>query len=136
MEDSMRLQSYKNLYPSLKENPKFLLDYGQFLFSIGDSNSIWVLEYSKRLFINSAVLQTLTSVYKEKKDYRNATINARQLADFIPYKYQYKKQLLDLYHNTQDTINVKTISEFIVAMPIKKPSKEVDLIKEEAKRNL
>lgn len=124
-----RLQSFKHLYPYLKNNGKFLLDYGENLYLSKQLDAIKILEESKNEYISIRALELLGDAYNLQGDMQQSIKNYRMLANLIPYKFAYKNTLFGLYMNAGDTTNAKRMAGMILKMPVKKENPFIDRIK-------
>ena len=124
-----RLQSFKHLYPYLKDNGKFLLDYGENLYLSKHPEAIKVLEESKNEYASIKALELLGDAYNLQGDMQQSIKNYSQLANLVPYKFAYKNTLWGLYVNAGDTTNAKRMANLILKMPVKIESPFIDGIK-------
>jgi tetratricopeptide (TPR) repeat protein len=130
--DAQRATAYFRMYPLLKRNSEFLLNFGVFLYTMQNNASIKVLEESKDLQTTSVTLSTLALVYEDMGDTEKAILTWKALSNFIPYKFVYKDKLLDLYLNNNDLANARKIAQLITVLPVKKDSQAVRNIKSKA----
>ncbi|MGE7777245.1 O-antigen ligase family protein [Chitinophaga sp. NPDC101104] len=124
-----RVAAYDRLYPALTYNPHFLLDYGILLLSQQDERAVEILEESKSRLITVAVLNALTQAYESRGNMQAAISNAAALAYFVPYKFTYRKNLMDLYLKAGFPEKARETARWIVAMPVKKDDETVVNIK-------
>ncbi|WP_341840643.1 O-antigen ligase family protein [Chitinophaga caseinilytica] len=124
-----RVAAYDRLYPVLKYNPHFLLDYGILLLSQQDERAVGILEESKSRLITVAVLNALTQAYESRGNMQAAISNAAALACFVPYKFTYRKNLMDLYLKAGFPEKARETARSIIAMPVKKDDETVVNIK-------
>jgi len=134
--DDQRVAIYQQLYPALKNNSKFLLDYGSLLYVLQDRSCTKILEQSKDRIMTVEVLELLAHAYETQGDIDNAIVAAKDLSNFIPYKFAYKEHLLNLYRSKNDLKSAKKIAALIVAMPVKKNDERVEAIKNRARQVL
>lgn len=132
LSDDHRMATYRQLYPELKHNSKFLLDYGILIYSVQDRLSIKILEESKERLVTVDVLELMARIYMENKDIEKAILATRSLTNFVPFKFSYKEQLLNLYQSKNDLKSAKKTASLILAMPVKKNDKRVEVIKNKA----
>lgn len=126
-----RLQSFKRLYPYLKNNGKFLLDYGENLYLSKHADAVKILEESKNEYISIKALELLGDAYNQQGDMLQSIKNHEELVNLIPYKFAYKNTLLGLYMNAGDTTNAKRMANMILKMPVKKESSFIERIKQD-----
>ncbi len=130
--DEARLKKYQQLYPNLKQNAKFLLDYGSFLFSIQNPLAIVALEESRRQLVTVTTLENLAQSYENIGKIDETIGVLSQLCNLIPYKFGYKNKLLDLCILKRDTRLARKVAIEIVIMPVKKEDELVRKIKQKA----
>lgn len=123
---------YAELYPSLKENGKFLLDYGEHLL---DNNQpvtgAVILEESKRYYTSYRTYFSIADAYYQSGNIPLSIKNLKYMASLIPYKFYPKYQLAKLYYRLGDTARGLAMAKLVLNMPVKIPSEEVRKIKEE-----
>ncbi|MCO5237802.1 MAG: O-antigen ligase family protein [Chitinophagaceae bacterium] len=124
---------YTGLYNRLKNNGKFLVDYGnKRTQNITDHNAITILIQSQQLFISRESMEAITLAYSKKNNCPKAIEYEQWICYFLPNKFNPKFELLKLYEITKDTINIKRVANTIATMPVKIPSLKVDRIGQEA----
>lgn len=131
-------QQYKTLYTSLKYNGKFLTGYGIWLGtdSARCKQAIDILQQARQYFISSVTIEAATEAFACAGNYPRAIEDCQWLSDYMPNKFLNKYELLKLYQTMKDTSRVKQIAHFILNMPVKIPSPEIDGIKKKVIRLL
>ncbi|MBB6235538.1 hypothetical protein HDC90_000135 [Pedobacter sp. AK013] len=126
------LVEYKRIHPLLKNDGKFLIEYGNQLIS--DSSNIFdaiaTLEKAKKILITRQGIEALTNAYRTAKKYELAIINQRFLINYLPNRFQPKYDLLQLYALNRDTVHLFELGNNILSMPVKIPSHSVAKIKQ------
>jgi len=127
-----RLTVYRELYKDLKYNSKFLLDYGSLLYTVQDTSNIKILEECKAQLITVNVLALLARTCEDEGSLNKAISTQQDLSNYIPFKFSYKDQLIDMYLKNKDTTNANRIANLILNMPVKKNDSKVQSIKKRA----
>lgn len=123
---------YYDLYPTLKTNGKFLLDYGEHLMEINDlPQAVKILEESKRYYISYRTLLSCADAHYQSQNTSAAIDNLEQLSNLVPYKFYPKYKLVNLYYKSGDSTKRRAMAKFILSMPVKKMSSDVIKIKHE-----
>lgn len=132
--------TYQKLYPYLKEDGKFLTDYGTFILenrqnlrSTDLNKAISFLETAKKMFISKNMMEALGYGYWMKKDYEKAICCFEWIDNFVPYLFEPKLALMNINLQLGNFRKSKEIGILIIKTPPKIPSDEVNKIKEEAK---
>lgn len=129
---SSKVAYYNKLYPSLKNDGKFLAGYAKAILDTnGGNDAIKIIEKARSKIVSVSVAQLLAHVYWDKNQdttayYLNWIIN------FVPNKFSYKYDLLSFYVASKQTARAKQTAKLILSMPVKIPSKDVAYIKKEA----
>lgn len=136
LSQNKKVTLYRELLPSLKDDGKFLTDYGELLLCDSSyyKEASFYLEASKRIFISYHSIQTLAMSYKYQNDYNSAIKNYMFLAYYVPSRFMPKYEIAKLYLKYGDTSTAKIICSQILKMPIKIPSIAVFEIRAEAIR--
>lgn len=125
---------YAELYPSLKGNGKFLLDFGEHLLEIDQSTyAARILEESKSFYISYRTYLSAADAYYQSKNIPAAIKNLEDVSHLVPYKFYPKYQLTRLYYKSGNSVEGKAMANFILSMPVKKPSADVIRIKQEVR---
>ncbi|MGN7787210.1 O-antigen ligase family protein [Niabella sp. 22666] len=129
---------YTRLYKNLKNDGKFLTDYGNLLLqdSSMSENAVKVLQNAKKNFIASASVELLAKAYEENGELQKAITEQEWLCQFLPNKFSTKLKLLKMYVAFDDTSGVQRTAKGILKMPIKVPSLEVEQVLYEAEQIL
>lgn len=124
---------YKELYPILEKNGKFLTDYGLFLLrdSAGIQTAI-MLEQATKYHISRETIDALGTAYLQDYNFQQAIEKLEWVSNYLPNKFRPKYNLLVAYQSVGDTINSYRIASTITNMPVKIPSFEIDQIKSKA----
>jgi hypothetical protein len=121
---------YLQLYPLLSSNGKFLLDMGEHLTDLGDmSNAVKVLEESKKYYTSSRTFSSTADAYYQSGNIPAAIKNLEDLSNMVPGKFYPRYQLVKLYYQSGDSLKGSQTARFILSMPVKKMSPEVNMIK-------
>lgn len=122
----------ESIYPILKNDGKFLTEYGTLLLSDSSNKftAINILEKAKQLLITRQGVEALVTAYSNVKRYKPAIINQQFLVNYLPNKFLQKDNLLQLYVFVNDSSKIKQIGKTILQMPVKIPSFEVEKIKQ------
>ena len=128
---------YLELYPHLKSNGKFLLDMGEHLADINDTKfAVKILEESKKFYFSQRTLLATANAYYQLGDTANTIKNLEELSNLVPYQFYPKYNLVKLYIQSGDFIKATQKARILLSMPVKKPTSDVRLIKEETLRML
>jgi len=131
------LEKYNLLYPSLKTNSYFLLDYSQKLtLADQDTLSIKMLKEAAKMLSCLSIEMSLGDYYYQISDYKKAENNYVTACNMVPNRFRTKYTLYQFYKNIGQINKSKKIGMEILKMPEKIPSVEVDLIKEEIQNTL
>ena len=119
------------IFSALQNDGKFLAEYGNYIFEHGGDlkTPTDYLERSKHTFISRKSVENLAYLYLQQKQYENAAENFEWLVNYMPNIYSYRLELLRIYQKTTLNSKAKKMALEILKMPVKIPSKEVDLIK-------
>jgi O-antigen ligase len=126
------LPDYERVYPILKNDGKFLTEYGAALLKDRNniSTAISILEQAKQLSITRHSIESLATAYCNAKNYNATIVNQQFLVNYLPNKFLPKYNLLQTYILRNDTINVKKTANTILQMPVKINSFQVEQIME------
>ena len=129
---------YSKLYPTLKNDGKFLTDYGAFLAdSVADiAQSVRLLEEARQHFFSKQTIEALGYAYWKANDLPNAVACFEWENNYLPNLFGPKLMLMKLYKETGDTGRMRAIGRVIISTPPKIPSEEVNAIKYQAKEFL
>lgn len=117
---------YAELYPSLKGNGKFLLDFGEHLLEINQSTkAARILEESKSFYISYRTYLSGANAYYQSGNVRAAIKNLEDVSNLVAYKFYPKYQLTRLYYKLGDSIKGMAMANLILSMPVKKLSPDV-----------
>lgn len=136
LQEQERLVLYRELYPAMKGNSHFILDYGMLLLSLEDKLSVKILEESKSQLITTSTMMALAAAYESNGEVDKAISTWTDISNFVPYKFSYRDKLLDLRVDKKDNIKALETARWIVAMPVKKDDETVRNIKKKAQRLL
>ncbi|WP_286774895.1 MULTISPECIES: tetratricopeptide repeat protein [Sphingobacterium] len=123
-----KIQQIRN---QLQNDGKFLADYGNYIYE-HESNvtdAVYYIEKAHNSFINLESKETLAYLYLEKKDYTKAINAFEWLVNYIPNKFKYRLNLIELYFFTNNKEKALKLANTTLNIPIKIQSKEVDNIK-------
>lgn len=124
---------YKEIYPILKDDGRFLLNYGSELAVHGKYNeSLNVLEIGKKHLSSSNLYLYLASNNEVLGNFSKAEHYYRLASDIVPSKFRPKQYLLQFYITTKNWKKASKLAEEIIKFPVKIPSPEVQSIKSNA----
>lgn len=128
--DQQTLADYQYLYPKLNQNGLFLIDYGERLFINGEiKNSLKVMNRAKTYLPCVQLYIRLGAIYKNTNNFIMAEKNYIYAGNMVPNRFRPKYALFDLYKQTSQWNKCFQLGNEILKMPIKVPSYEVTLIK-------
>ncbi|MEN5086778.1 O-antigen ligase family protein [Sphingobacterium faecium] len=115
----------------LQNDGKFLADYGNYLYEHQSNvkSAVYYIEKSHNSFINLESKETLAYLYLEQKSYMKAIHAFEWLVNYIPNKFRYRLDLIELYIATNNREKALQLANSTLNMPVKIQSKEVDNIK-------
>jgi len=115
----------------IKNDGKFLADYGNYIYEYQSNidQAIYFIERAHSSFISLQSKEILAYLYAEQKDYDKAIESFQWLVNYIPNRFKYRLELIELYKLTDHIDKAKSLAEKTLAMPVKIPSTEVDMIK-------
>lgn len=121
------------IYLNLRNDGKFLADYGNFLYENGASipQAINFMEMSKKKFVSKQSIENLAYLYLEAKDYGKAIASFEWLVNYVPNGFRNRLELLKLYIRVSEIEKAKHLARFSLDMPVKIRSKEVMLLRNE-----
>lgn len=123
---------YESLYPVLKSNGAYLLNYGGTLTLKKQYNKAIPILQNALLFSNDPNIHlSLGNCYLESGDYRQAEKYYQKAEAIEPYKFYPKYLLVKLYAKTADEEKLCRKCKEILAMNIKVHSTAVDQIKKD-----
>jgi len=127
--------TYGSLYPLLKNDGKFLTEYGISLCtdSLNYIKSSSILEEAKLLFITRKTIEATALAYEKQKETALAIRQWKWLGDFLPNTFSPQYAMLRIYKERRDSLLLEKTAIKILAMPVKINSQEVSRIKAEAK---
>jgi hypothetical protein len=126
--------AYRQLYPVLKNDGKFLAEYGSLLMEDTTEcrRAVSILEDARTYFISRQATESLGYAYWKANDLPHAIGIFRWEADYLPDLFGPKLMLMKLYKQAGDMNKMKAIGQLIIDTPPKIPSGEVNTIKREA----
>jgi len=132
--------SYCKIYPFLKNDGKFLTDYGIYLLENMSTTvepkkldlTIKTLESARGYFLSKDVVLYLGYANWAKGNLKDAISNFEWVGNFLPYLFEPKIALMKLYLETGDIMKARNLGEWIIQTEPKVPSEEVEMIKNEA----
>lgn len=127
--------TYAQLYPILKNDGKFLSDYGSLLTedTTDCPMAVRILEKSRQYFISKQATEVLGYAYWKTNDLQNAIKIFEWETCYLPNLFRPKLMLMKLYKKTGDIHKMNSIGKIIIDTTPKVPSEEVNSIKQEAK---
>jgi O-antigen polymerase len=128
---------YVYLFPALKKDKSFIMNYGYILFNSGNYDKcINIYETYGYLCLSSFMYQILGESYEKTKNYLKAVENYENASFMIPHLFMPKYKLFELYIVTSQTHKADSIARQISMMKIKVYSDEVREIKTEINKYL
>lgn len=126
-----KYEQYNRIYPKLLADGKFLTEYGKYLSndSLDYERATSVLEQAKLYFISRETILALGDIYKRRKMYDKAIPIYEWIGYYLPNLFKPKLELLELYLKNGEKEKARKLGKFIMKMPVKIPSEEVDKIK-------
>ncbi|MDO5975941.1 O-antigen ligase family protein [Flavivirga jejuensis] len=128
------IQAYAKVYPELKKDGDFLMNYGKSL-SINKQakQAVKILEEAK-LHLNTTIIETaLGDSYKNLKQYDKAERAYQHGANMIPVRFYPMYLLAKLYEENGDKIKAVKMAQNILDKDIKIPSTAIKEIQAEMK---
>ena len=131
-------KQYETLYNGLKQDGKFLVDYGEFLMQDSGEcvNARNMLEQSKKYFFSYNTYVSEANACNCAGDYAGVIRNDEFLVSVLPNRFRPKAELAKVYLLQGNIKMAKYMANIILTMPVKKPSAEVDRIKAEMRKVL
>lgn len=129
---------YGKLYPVLKQDGKFLSDFGIFMLedTLETYRAVLLLRASEERFISGETIMALGNAYWQQ-DHRMQAIRCFEfMSCYIPYLFEPKFNLMKLYLQSGDSSRARQMAESIMRMPPKILSDKVIYIKQETARLL
>ena len=132
------IKKYRGAFSVLKNDGKFLADYGEFLMqdSSNIKDAVNILEKGKMYFLSRKIMEDLSFAYRASGRYDKALIISKQLSDYLPGAFRPQYNLMTLHLLNKDTVSAQKIATNILGTPIKIPSAEVNEIRLKAKSTL
>lgn len=128
-----RIAGYRQLYPVFKRDGKFLTMYGETLMA--DSASLQeaagVLARSESYFISYRNCDAAATAAVRAGQYMQAINNYTFLAAYLPSRFTPRYKLARLYLQMKDSLSATRMASAILAMPVKIPSPETEMIRKE-----
>jgi O-antigen polymerase len=125
----------KKAYPTLKNRSNFLYNYGTILFQWNDNQeSIIILEECKKLRPSINLLLYLGQNYQKVKNENAAEQCFKEAAYSVPSRFIPKYFLVKLYLQFNRFDKAFMMANEIIHMPIKIPSRQVNIIRADMMR--
>ena len=127
--------AYALLYPTLKNDGKFLTDYGTLLeYNAADGpQAVRILEEARQHFFSRQTIETLGYAYWKINDLPNAVSCFEWENNYLPNLFGPKLTLMKLYKEMGNTEKMNAMGNIIICTTPKIPSEEVNAIKFQAK---
>ncbi|UEG54018.1 hypothetical protein LLH06_03395 [Mucilaginibacter daejeonensis] len=121
----------KRIYPILKNDGKFLIEYGSLALTDDDypKLAVCLLEEARKIMITKKGLESLSKAYMHTQRWEDAINTQKFLIDFLPNRFVPRYDLLKLYVFRNDTLNIELTAKTILKMPVKVASVEVESIR-------
>ncbi len=126
---------YTVLYPLLKTDGKFMLNYGECLLRNKQPvEAVKILEASKEYYFSYRTLLSTADACYQAKNFQGAIANLVELANLVPYKFYPKYLLAKLYYETGNLNQAKATAHQMLSMPVKVSSPEILSMKQEIQK--
>ena len=124
------LDSYSKNLKMLQNDGKFLAQYGTILSNDlkKQDSALLMLQEGNKLFVSANSVEYAAMISSRLGKYDMALENYKWLSGYVPSKFRYRYEMLKIYRAIGDTSQVKKTGSFILSMPIKIPSLEVNQI--------
>ncbi len=123
---------YDRIFPLLRDNGKFLFEYGQTLSYEGKHRkAVVVLEKARQRTTDTYLYLALGDSYRELKEYDKAERMYKFAINHNPYRFYPRYVLTQLYRETDRIDEALTLAHKIVSMNIKVNSPQVEDIRRE-----
>lgn len=123
---------YAQIYPILRYDGHFLLQYGQSLYYDEKYTlAATILEEAKDYTTNIYLYTALGSSYQAQQQYTAAEANFKAAAYLNPYRFYPKYLLAQLYEATYDTASAVATAQEVLHTKVKVPSQTVKHIQKE-----
>ena len=133
-EYQLATQEYKNLYPQLKNNGNFLIEYGKALqMNEQPEKAIAILNGAKPYISDVFMYSNLGDCYKATGQYQKAEKAYQWAQLMIPHRMYPGYLMAHLYNDMGDTTKARTMASRVLQKPVKVESKAVEEIFEEMK---
>lgn len=127
------IETFEEVYPMLKSNGEFLMNYGKALSISKHENAVKILEQAK-LHLNTTIIETaLGDAHKKQQQYSKAEKAYRQAADMIPTRFYPLYLLAKLYEESGQKNKAIKMAKNILKKDIKVPSKAIEEMQEEVR---
>lgn len=135
---SETIQGYRILYQQMKNDHKFLTEYGEELLKQVDycKEALFVFNRAIQMQITRRLVNNSANACKCLGKYEEAIKSYRFLSYLMPSRFKPKYEMMMLYLEIKDTVQARQIAKQIVEMPVKIPSDEVERIQNMAKTTL
>jgi len=126
-------KEFENLHTKLNYNSKFLLAYGTFLINTNENEKIKkgikLIEESQKKYISFQSLDMLSLAYLKIENYKKSIFYTQKLKHLVPSKFGTRLRLIKLLKAAQFHCEAVKEAKYLLSMPVKIPSIEVDEIK-------
>lgn len=132
------IQRYRGLYPQMKNDSKFLTEYGEELLKeVGYcKEALLVFNRARQMQITRRLVNNSANACKCLGKYEEAIKGHQFLSYLLPSRFTPKYEMLMLYLEIKDTARASQAAKQILEMPIKIPSDEVERIRNMAKTTI
>ena len=128
----LSIKGYEKIYPMLKHNGTFLINYGKALSMAGhDEEAIRILKSSEPFLNNTILYTTLGDSYKAKGLNEKAEAAYTYASQMVPSRFYPKYLLAKLYDETGQHEKAVSMANELLIKEVKVESKAIDEIKEE-----
>lgn len=123
---------YQQIYPVLKDDGKFLLQYGQALSLEGQhKQAIAVLKKTKQRTTDTYLYTTLGESYQALAQYEQAQACFEFAINHNPYRFYPRYLLAQLFIKTGETDKALKVAKETLSMDVKVSSRQVENIRKE-----
>lgn len=131
------VRDYQKVFPILKNNGDFLLNYGKGLtMAEKHKEAIEILEYAKKEYPNTILYTSLGDSFKAMGENHNAEQAYLHAWQMIPSRFYPKYLLAKLYNESEQTEKAIQVANELLSKEIKIHSTAIEEIKEEMRQIL
>lgn len=129
------IKEFEDLGATLNFSANYHENYGDLYMRTGKfQDAMLQFQYALQSTSRPAVLGKCGWCYGQLSNYDSARYYFKIIEKLQPHKYGPRMALLKLYEQQKDTSSIRLKAREIIMMPVKVPSKEVDIIKSAARK--